>query len=236
MAASAAAAAANTVGVVVVANVAPIEVNLAGDGGAALHLRLLHGGLDAGVAVGAAQIALALRDGVHGGVGGGVEPAPAGDPRLELVERRVPLLLEPGPPRLRRAAHLVQHIRPGDLREVGRLVGEVAAGDLHPPGHALAAEAAHQLRQPPDAAVAVSIVEVAPALEQPRQRRLAAAGGGLEEPGGGGLGDQGVEQRRQGLLEAAVGRVRLLRASLVDQAVRVGGGRRREAAAEKNKY
>nr|ACN36207.1 unknown [Zea mays] len=174
---SGAAAVGHAVGVVAVADVALVEVDLAGGRAAALDLDVLHGLGDALAAVPRGEVALALRHGVDGLVAGGDEAAGAGgDAALERGEGGVPAHLEVAAAAAAAgAAGLEEHLDAGDLGEAGHLVEREAAGELDPRGDGGAADAGPGGHGAGDAGGAVGGREVPAALEE------AEDGGGQEE-------------------------------------------------------
>jgi hypothetical protein len=221
----------HAVGVVAVADVALVEVDLAGGRAAALDLDVLHGLGDALAAIPRGEVALALRHGVDGLVAGGDEAAGAGgDAALERGECGVPAHLEVAAAAAAAAgaAGLEEHLDAGDLGEAGHLVEREAAGELDPRGDGGAADAGPGGHGAGDAGGAVGGREVPAALEEAEDggggggRR--GRGGGLVELGGGGLrrergGERGDARGRHPAREALVG------AALVDERVEVGGRR-----------
>jgi hypothetical protein len=178
------------VGVVAVANVALVQVDLAGGRAAALDLDVLHGLRDALATVPRGEVALALRHGVDGLVAGGDEPAGAGgDAALELREGDVAFHLEVAAAAPSRAAGLEEHLDAGDLREPGDLVEREATGELHPRGDGGAADVGPGGGGAGDAGGAVGAGEVPAALEEAED---GAGGGGGRRRGGGGLEELGV--------------------------------------------
>jgi hypothetical protein len=179
----------HSVGVVAVANVALVKVDLAGGRGAALDLDVLHGLRDALAAVPRGEVALALRHGVDGLVAGGDEPAGAGgDAALELREGGVAFHLEVAAAPSR-AAGLEEHLDAGDLWEPGDLVEREAAGQLDPRGNGGAADVGPGGGGAGDAGGAVGAGEVPAALEEAED---GAGGGGGRRRGGGCLEELGV--------------------------------------------
>lgn len=158
------AAVGDAVGVVGVANVAFIKVDLAGGGAAALHLGLLDDLGHTLTAITSGEVALALRQRVHGRVSRRVEPRPASDPALELGKGGVALQLEV-PSAAAGTTGLEEHLRAGYLGEAGHLVEGVAAGKLDTGGDRGTAEGAPHGKDAADAGGAVGGAEVAAALE-----------------------------------------------------------------------
>lgn len=132
------------------------------------------------------QIPLALAQHEHRLITPRVKPIPAaGHPFLHLPEGRAQPVLEPSPARLNRPAHLVQQLSPGNLVEPRDLVPHVTPGELDPGSNCAVAEFSRQVWDFADAAAAVVVGEVAPALEQSGDGRLGFAGGGFVELGSG---------------------------------------------------
>jgi hypothetical protein len=212
----------HTVRVVAVGNVAFVKVDLAGGRAAALDLDVLHGLRDALTAVPRGEVALALRHGVHGLVGGGDEPAGAGgDAALELREGRVPAHLEVAAAAAPRAAGLEEHLDARDLGEPRDLVEREAAGELDPRGDGGATDVGPGGRGAGDAGGAVGGGEVPAALEEAEDG--GGGGGRLEGLGGGRLGGERGGEGGDGCGRHAAGEG-LVSAALVDERVNVGAG------------